>query len=97
MWMLQMPTGGHHEGLYMGLHWGWWLFWILVVLVLGWAFWRLARDERRRDRDEKHREDAEEVLRRRFSEGDIDEDEFLHRMRRLRESRAPDGPPPGDS
>jgi putative membrane protein len=91
MWMIQMPSGWHHGGLFMGLHWLWWIFWILVVLVIGWAFWRLVRDERTRDREETRREDAEEVLRRRFSAGEIDEDEFLHRMHLLRESRPPAG------
>ena len=89
MGLMQAPTSWHHQGLYMGMHWLWWLFWILAILVIVWAFWRLGRDERSRERDETRREAAEEALRRRFGEGEIDEDQFLERMRILRESRHP--------
>lgn len=87
MWLIaQMPTGWHHDGLFMGLHWIWWLFWIFVAFAVVWAFWRVVRDEGTRSRDEPRRETAEDVLRRRFSEGEIDEDEFRRRLRALRES-----------
>lgn len=88
MWtmMTQMPTTWHHDGHLIGLHWAWWLFWIAVVFLIVWSFWRLVRDERTRDREEGRRENAEEVLRRRYSEGEIDEDEFRHRMRVLGET-----------
>lgn len=90
MWLIQqVPWNWHHEGLYMGMHWLWWLFWILVALVLVWMFWRLLRDGGTRGREEPRRETAEEVLRRRFSEGEIDEEEFRRRIRLLRESREP--------
>jgi uncharacterized membrane protein len=89
MWtMQQMPSSWHHQGLYMGMHWLWWLFWLLVVLLVAWAFWRLVRDERERDRETSRREAAEEILRRRFSEGEIEEEELLHGIRLLRESRS---------
>lgn len=87
MWYLQMPDAWHHEGLYMGMHWLWWLFWLFTIAVVVWAFVRLFRDERTRDHEETRREEAEETLRRRYSEGEIEEDEFLHRMRVLRETR----------
>lgn len=87
MWMTEVPSSWHHGGLYLGAHWMWWLFWIFVTVVVAWAFLRLVRDERSRDRWEVRREGAEEILRRRFGEGEIDEDEFLHRMHLLRESR----------
>ena len=95
MWMIQqMPSSWHHQGLYMGMHWLWWLFWLLIVLLVAWAFWRLVRDERERDRETSRREAAEETLRRRFSEGAIEEEEFLRRMRVLRESSHPEGEEP---
>lgn len=102
MWLIQqMPTGWHHDGLFMGLHWLWWLFWILVVLGVAWAFWRLVRDGETRQREDSNRETAEDILRRRFSEGEIDEDEFRRRLRTLRESAesrgSGDGPAPGDA
>lgn len=88
MWTMQMSPEWHHQGLFMGLHWLWWLFWLLVAFVVGWAFWQLVRDERGLDREESRREDAEEVLRRRFSEGELEEDGFLQGSRVLRESRS---------
>lgn len=88
--LAQMPGSWHHEGLFVGMHWLWWLFWILVMVVVVWAFVRLARDERSRRDRASEREAAEEALRRRFAEGEIGEDEFLHRMRLLRESRPDD-------
>lgn len=88
MSLIQTPGGWHHQGLFMGMHLLWWLFWILTAAVVLWAFWRVVRDRRSRQREEDRREEAEEVLRRRFGEGEIDEDEFLHRMHLLRESRA---------
>lgn len=86
MGYMQMPSSWHHEGLYMGMHWLWWLFWLFTIAGVVWAFVRLARDERTKRREEARREATEEVLRRRFSEGEIEEEEFLHRMRVLRES-----------
>ena len=89
MWLMmqQMPSGWHHQGLYMGMHWLWWLFWVLVVLLVVGAFWRFVRDERTRYREDGRRDAAEEVLRRRSSEGELDEDEFRRQMRLLRQSR----------
>lgn len=90
MWLVQdMAQGWHHEGLYMGMHWGWWIFWILLLVVLGWAFVRYASEERERRRATEHQESAEEILRRRFGRGELDEEEFAERMRTLRASRAP--------
>lgn len=98
MWLMQrMPTGWHHDGVFMGLHWIWWLFWILVVFGVVWAFWRLVRDQGTRSSDEPRSETAEDILRRRFSEGGIDEDEFRRRLRALREStESGDGPASGE-
>lgn len=76
----------HDGGLFMGMHWLWWSVWFVVLGLLGWAFIRLysERAEVRRQRGEK--EAAEEALRRRFAEGDIDEDELVRRMNVLRET-----------
>jgi uncharacterized membrane protein len=87
MGSIQAATSWHHQGLYMGMHWLWWIFWIAVALIVLWVFLRLGTDERSRRTEQGRREAAEDVLRRRFSEGEIDEDEFLHRMRLIRESR----------
>ncbi len=71
----------------MGMHWAWWLFWIVVLLMVAWAFWRLFAE-----RAEVHREAAgalraEEALRERFARGEIDEDEFVRKLKVLQESR----------
>ena len=92
MWIIQAqtPTTWHHEGLFMHMHWVWWVVWILLILVVVWGLLRLVGDERARHDASSRREVAEEVLRRRFGAGEIDEEEFLHRMRLLRESRSAD-------
>ncbi|MDX1623827.1 MAG: hypothetical protein R3199_07580 [Gemmatimonadota bacterium] len=41
----------HHQGLFLGMHWAWWLFWAATFVALAWAFWRLHVD-----REETHRE-----------------------------------------
>lgn len=89
MWLVQeMARDWHHEGLYMGMHWGWWIFWILVVAVLVWAFVRYASEERNRRLQAERRKSAEEILRARFGRGELSEEEFARKMRTLRESRA---------
>lgn len=98
MWLIQArtTTSWHHEGLFMHMHWIWWVVWIVLILLVVWGFVRLVGEERSRRDERLRREAAEDVLRRRFSEGEIDEDEFLHRMQLLRESRSSrDGPAQG--
>lgn len=87
MHSLQMPWGWHHDGMLMGWHWLWWLFWIVVVVLVVWALGRFLREDRGTDRRVTDGEDPEEVLRRRFSRGELDEEEFRRRLRVLRESR----------
>ncbi len=36
----------HNGGLFMGMHWIWWSFWIVVLAALLLAFWRLYADSR---------------------------------------------------
>jgi putative membrane protein len=71
------------------MHWGWWLFWVVVLLIVGWAFWRLFADrlETRKEAQEAMR--AEEALRERFARGDIDEEEFALKLKALQASRRP--------
>lgn len=90
MWPIQArtPTSWHHEGLFMHMHWIWWVVWIVLILLVGWGLVRLVGEERSRRDMSSRREAAEDVLRRRFSEGEIDEDEFLRGLRLIRESHA---------
>ncbi|MDP2479165.1 MAG: hypothetical protein Q8W51_01205 [Candidatus Palauibacterales bacterium] len=89
MWMIQMSASWHREGLFMGMHGLWWLFWILTIVIVLWAFSRLLGDGRDQAREERQRTTVEEILRRRFGEGTIGEEEFLRRMHLLHESRPP--------
>lgn len=85
---LQLFGRWHHDGMVMGLHWGWWSFWILTVIGLVWAGWR-ALDDRAVPRKVRRRADtAEDVLRRRFADGEIDDEEFHRRLRALRDDPA---------
>lgn len=85
---IQQSTPWHRQGLYMGMHWAWWLFWISAAAILLWTFWRLAAD--RREAHERVREmiAAEETLRERFARGDITEGELVDGLRALRATRS---------
>ena len=83
---LQMPRSWHDGGMFVGMHWAWWSVWIITLLVLAWAFWRLFADRSEVHRQVQREEAAEEELRRRFARGEIDEDEFAERLRVLRET-----------
>lgn len=83
----QMPNMSWHEGgLFMGMHWLWWGFWILLVAVLLVAFWRLMADRSTVRRRVVEEERAEEVLRERFARGEITQDEYAQKMKVLRET-----------
>lgn len=84
---VQDVGGWHHEGLYMGMHWIWWLFWIGTLAVLGWAFWRLYADRAGARREAERMLQAEGMLRERFARGEIDEEELARKMTALRTSR----------
>ncbi len=84
-WTAQMQSW-HDGGMFVGMHWLWWLFWVFTLLVIGWSFVRLGT-ERSDERKELHLEEAaEEALRRRFADGEIDEEEYRRRMSVLRET-----------
>lgn len=83
---IQMPGSWHDGGMY-GMHWGWWSFWILIALVLGWILSRAAvgrSDRSEAGRASRRGEEAEEDLRRRYARGEIDEEEFARRLEVLR-------------
>lgn len=84
---VQMPNMSWHEGgLFMGMHWVWWAFWLVLILAILWAFWRLLSDRSSMRRAAANEERAEEALRRRFAEGEITEDEYVQKLKVLRES-----------
>lgn len=85
--VVQMPgTSWHNGGLFMGMHWLWWGFWLLLFAVMGLAFWRLASDRAQLRRSVREEERAEEALRRRFARGELEEKEYTRRLKVLRES-----------
>ena len=77
---------GHH---YWGMHLFWWIFW--VALVVGLMIWLVPGQPSRRDT-------AVEALRRQYATGQIDENEYRHRLRVLEGggdgASAPKAPPP---
>lgn len=76
----------HETGLFMGMHWAWWAFWVVVLLALAQAFLRLFRDRAEMRRSAAREESAEEVLRARFARGEITEEELIHALKVLRET-----------
>lgn len=86
---LQAPTSWHHQGMYMGMHWGWWLFWLAALAILLWAFWRLLAERSDTHREAEEMLQAEEILRRRFARGELDEEEFARRLAALQASARP--------
>jgi len=76
----------HDGGMFIGMHWVWWLFWVFALLIIVWALVRLGADQSAGHRDALRQEAAEETLRRRFAAGEIDEEEYTRRMKVLRDT-----------
>lgn len=79
----QTSTNWHSEGLFMGMHWAWWIVWIATLVALAWAFWRLYIDRLEAKREAHDQLGAEEILRDRFARGEIDEEALLRGMSAL--------------
>lgn len=90
----QQGPGGHMwygDGHMVGMHWGWWIFWLVVV---GFLIWLVARTTGPGPSGggtpppppPPPRQSPEEVLRERFAKGEISEEEFRNRLRVIRES-----------
>ncbi|MDA8379493.1 MAG: SHOCT domain-containing protein [Actinomycetota bacterium] len=88
-----------------GVHWWGWLFGVLVML----AFWagaawlivtlvRWGRDGIHAPHEPSHDRSPEDILARRFSLGEIDEEDYQRRLAVLRGGvQGPAGPPPPGS
>lgn len=81
--MGDMMGGGMMGG--MGL---WMLLWVLVgiavlVLAVVGIIWLVRRTDSRRPDPPTHRETSQELLRRRYAAGEIDEEEYERRRSRL--------------
>ena len=85
--LAQMSDSWNEGGLFMGMHWAWWIFVVGTLLVLIWAFWIAFADRGPTHGKAVTREAAEEALRERFARGVINEEQFVEILRVLRESR----------
>jgi len=76
----QLPETWHYQGMFMGMHWAWWLFWIAAIVIVAWAFGRLALDRRTARREAARLRVIEDALRERHARGDIDEQELVRTL-----------------
>lgn len=78
---------GGHAGWMWGMHWLWWIFWIALAGLLVWALVSaVGGDDSNAPPPQPDRESPEETLRRRYADGEIDEEEFRERLRVLRDA-----------
>lgn len=70
----------HRQGLFMGMHWAWWLFWIFAGVMLLWAFWRLFADRREARQEVARMRQAEAALRERYARGEIDQEQLVEAL-----------------
>lgn len=75
--LMQMQNVWHRQGLFMGMHWAWWLFWIGAGLLVLWAFWRVFADRREARHEVARMRQAEAALRERYARGDIDREQLI--------------------
>lgn len=70
------------DGTHMmwGMHWLWWIIWILLIGGLAWV---LVRSQRKDSGAPPSRESPLEVLQRRYAEGELSTDEYEERKERL--------------
>lgn len=80
---------GGHGGWMWGMHWLWWIFWLVVAGFLIWAVVSAVGGDGSTDAPPRsERESPEEALRRRYADGEIDEEEYRERLRVLRSEDA---------
>ena len=84
-WLARAQTW-HDGGMFVGMHWLWWLFWVATLIAIGWALVRLGADRTESHRSVPRKQAAEETLRQRYAAGEIDEDEYRRRMAVLGET-----------
>ena len=75
-----------HDGWMWGMHGGWWVFWILIVL----AFVLLLNRTGTNAPSTPHAEPKEspmDVLKRRYAEGELSTEEYEERKERLERDR----------
>lgn len=81
--LTQMQDVWHRQGLFMGMHWAWWLFWIAAGLMVLWAFWRLFADRREARQEVLRMRQAEAALRERYARREIDQEQLVEGLSAL--------------
>lgn len=90
--LTQQGPGGqmwYGDGHMIGMHWGWWIFWLVVVAFLVWLVARMtgtSSSSAGTPPPPPPRQGPEEILRERFAKGEISEEEFRKRLHAIRES-----------
>jgi len=75
---------GAHDGMGLGMGWGLWFLWPVVLLVVGVAAYRLVSATGNTvDSGGNGSDSALTVLRERYARGEIDDEEFERRRRQL--------------
>lgn len=94
MYALQMQPGQegsmwYGDGHMVGMHWAWWIFWIVVVAFLVWLVARTTASGSTgggTPPPSAPRQTPEEILRERLAKGEISEEDFRERLRVLKGS-----------
>ena len=73
----------YRGGMLMGAHWAWWLFIIVGVVVLLWAFARVVADRDATTKNAARLREAEADLRARFEHGEISEEQLTSQLAAL--------------
>ena len=88
MVMSSVQTGQswHDGGLFMGMHWLWWGFWLVTIVLLFWGMARVLKDRSTMHQQVAAKQAAEEALRARFAQGEIGEEELARGLEVLRKT-----------
>jgi len=69
--------------MFWGMHFGWWIFWIVVIIALVW----LLSQRRTGALPPPRKESPLELLQRRYAAGEISTEEYEERRARLERDR----------
>jgi putative membrane protein len=72
-----------HQGGWMFMGWTW-IFWLLVIVALAMLAVALMRGFSRSDGGSRRQESPEEILKRRYANGEIEREEYQRRLEDLR-------------
>lgn len=87
MHVFQTQPFWHHDGM-MGMHWGWWLLWLVILVGAAWAITAAFRSQGGEGPGGSAGRSPDDLLRERYARGEISEEELQEGLRTIRESRA---------